>query len=402
VISHPVTSLKLASRTAPSDPEPPAAGWRGVRLQGRPPSAFRPTAEGQPVPDGRPVLDDFSLELPARGRLTLLGPAGAGKTAALMLLAGFARPDSGAILLGGADTAGLPPHRRDLGVVFQDDTLLPHLTLAGNVGFPLAVRGLPRPQQLDRVGWALEAFALSGLGDRHPRDLTAGQQVRGALARAVVTRPRLLVLDDPCAGLDGPARAALLRDLGVVAEAIGAAVLLATPDPADALALGGQLAVLQDGVLCQHGPVQTVYDRPASATIARLLGEANLLAGTVEAVEGDIARVRLACGPTVEARTFAGPLPGRPCVVCVRPERIAVAAIEATDMGDRALPAETVSLDWRGDHVRLTLRLGADGGRPAALLVKRPAGAVLTGLTPGQNAAVAWQPHHALVLAREG
>ena len=211
-------------------------------------------------------------------------------------------------------------------------------------------------------------------------------------------RPGLLVLDDPCAGVAGPARAGLLRDLLAAAEAIGAAVVLATGDPEDALSLGGAVGVLVAGRLLQHGPVQAVYDAPASAPVARLLGEANLLPGQVEAIEDDIARVRLAAGPVVAARARDGLGPGRACLVFVRPERVAVAAIDAADMGERALAAELLALDWRGDHVRLTLRLGAAGARPALLVVKRPAGAVLAGLGPGEHAAVAWQPHHAAVL----
>lgn len=385
--AHPVTSLKLASRAISPDPEPPAAAWRGARLHGR--------------RGGAAVLDGLSLDLEAGGRLALLGPRGAGKTAALMLLAGFARPDAGEILLGGRPATDVPPHRRDLGVVFQDDTLLPHLTLAANVAFPLAARGIRREAHLDRVGWALEAFALSGLGGRRPRDLDGAQRIRAALARAVVGHPKLLLLDDPCAGLDGMARAVLLGDVGDAAAAIGAAVLIATRDPADALALGGRVAVLLAGSLRQHGPVQAVYERPACEPVGRLLGEANLLPGLVEAVEDDIARVRLGCGLAVEALAHPGIGPGHPCVVFVRPERIAVAASDAADMGERAIPAEMVSVQWRGDQVRLVLRIGTDDARPATLLVKRPAGALLSGLAPGEPAAIAWQPHHARVLPRQ-
>jgi putative spermidine/putrescine transport system ATP-binding protein len=387
VAAHPVTSLKLASRAISPDPEPSAAGWRGARLHAR--------------RGGTAVLDGLSLDLDARGRLALLGPRGAGKTAALMLLAGFARPDAGEILLGGRTATDVPPHRRDLGVVFQDDALLPHLTLSANVAFPLVARGIRREAHLDRVGWALEAFALAGLGERRPRDLDGEQRIRAALARAVVGHPKLLLLDDPCAGLDGMARAVLLRDVCAAAAAIDAALLIATRDPADALALGGRVAVLLAGGLQQYGAVQAVYDRPFSAPVARLLGEANLLPGLVEAIEEDIARVRLACGVAVEALAHAGMGPGHPCVVFVRPERIAVAASDAADMGERAIPAEMVSVEWRGDHVRLVLRIGADDTRPATLLVKRPAGALLSGLAPGEKAAVAWQPHHARVLPRE-
>lgn len=360
-----MSSLRAASRAVASAALPPAAVLRRVGLGG-----------------GR-ALD---LEIAAGERLVLLGPAGAGKSAVLDLLAGFVRPASGEVLLEGRSAAGLPPHRRGLGLLLRDDGPLPHLTVAGTIAFALAGRG-------GDAAAVMQAFGLAGLGDRRAGDLSPEQCVRAALARALACRPRLVLLDEPFAGIDSPAREAVLADLLPALE--GVACVLATRDPAVALALGGRVAVLEAGALLQAGPVQELYEAPATERVARLLGEANCLPGRVSFVEDDVALVRLDCGVDVEADA-AGAVPGNDCLVVLRPERIAVAAGTAGEMGEGALAATVTALAWRGDHVRLTLALGE--GAPATLLVTRPIGAPLSGLAPGQRAAIAWQPRHARLL----
>ena len=190
----------------------------------------------------------------------------------------------------------------------------------------------------------------------------------------------------------------MLDDLLPVLAATGAACVLATRDAALALALGGRAAVLEGGALLQSGPVQRLYDAPATARVARLLGEANCLPGTVESVEDDIALVRLDCGLTVEATATAAE-PGGACLVFVRPERIAVAAGTAAAMGEGALPATVTALAWRGDHVRLTLALGEDGAGDAGgdAAGRRAAG------RPGGRAGGGgrWQARHARVLGEQ-
>ena len=293
-------------------------------------------------------------------------------------------------------------------MVLRDDGPLPHLTVAGTIGFALAGRrgagytdaGDKDAGDKDALGAILQAFGLAGLGDRRGGELSPEQRVRAALARALAGRPRLVLLDEPFTGLDAAARDAVLGDLLPVLAATGAACVLATRDPAQALALGGRAAVLESGALLQSGPAQELYDSPATARVAGLLGEANCLPGQVESVENDIALVRLECGLEVEA-SAAAMMPGRPGVVFIRPERIAVAAGTAAAMGEGALPARVTALAWRGDHVRLTLALGTGAlgtATPAMLVVTRPAGVPLAGLAAGQMAAVAWQARHARML----
>jgi putative spermidine/putrescine transport system ATP-binding protein len=311
----------------------------------------------------------------------------------LDLLAGFVRPAAGEVLLEGRPAAGLPPHRRGLGLVLRDDGPLPHLTVAGSIGFALAARRDAGGHQ--SASAILQALGLAGLGDRRAGALSPEQRVRAALARALAGRPRLVLLDEPFTGLDAPARDAVLGDLLPALTAAGAACVLATSDAALALALGWRAAVLESGALLQSGPAQELYDQPATARVARLLGEANCLPGRVESVEGDIARVRLDCCLEVEAAAAAMSA-GSACLVFIRPERVAIATGAAAAMGEGALPAIITGLAWRGDHVHLTLALG--GPSPATLVVTRPAGVPLAGLAPGQAAAIAWQARHARVL----
>ena len=362
--AHPVSSLRAPSRGL--DPaSQPVVAVRGVR------------APGLPAPD---------FELAAGERLVLLGPAGAGKTAVLAMLAGFIRPPTGEVLLDGRPAAGLPPHRRGLGLVLPDDGPLPHLTVAATIAFALAGGG-------GDAAAALQAFGLDGLGDCRARDLSPEQRVRAALARAMAPRPRLVLLDEPFAGLELACRESVLADL--LPALSGAACVLATRDAAVALALGGGAAVVEAGALLQSGPVQRLYEAPATERVARLLGEANCLPGRVEGVQDDVAFVRLECGLLVEADA-TGAQPDLPCHVFIRPERIAVAAGTAGEMGEGALAAVVTEVAWRGDHVRLTLALGEPV--PATVLVTRPAGAPLGGLAPGRKAAIAWHPLQARIL----
>jgi putative spermidine/putrescine transport system ATP-binding protein len=354
--------------TPPSPPAPPAAALRGV-------------------------LAGCDLAVAAGGTLVLLGAAGAGKSAVLDMLAGFVRPAAGKVWLGGKPAGGLPPHRRSLGLVLARDGPLAQRTVAGTIRFALAARGGAGGE--DAVGAVMQDFGLAGLGERRAPDLSPEQRVRAALARALVGAPGLVLLDEPFAALDPPAREAVLGALKAVLATTGAAAVLATRDAGLALAWGGPAAVLEGGAVLQSGPVQGLYDAPANERVARLLGEANCLPGRVDSVEDDVAAVRLGCGPLVEA-SAAEARPGQPCLVFVRPERIAIAAGTPAGMGPGALPATVTERAWRGGQVRLTLALGE--GRPIPLIVTRPAGVPLAGLESGQGAAIAWQPHHARVL----
>jgi putative spermidine/putrescine transport system ATP-binding protein len=343
---------------------------------------------------GRPVVRDLSLEIAPGEVVTLLGPSGSGKTTTLMLLAGFERPDAGDIEIEGRPMVGVPPYRRGIGVVLQTCALFPHMTVAQNVAFPLSVRGLSRGEQGERIGRMFAMLRLGGLEERLPAQLSTGQRQFVALARALVFQPRLVLLDDPLGTLDRPLREQMQHAIHDLQQRLGVTMLCATRDQAEALTLSDRVAVLADGRVQQVGTPQELYEHPVNAFVAGCIGENNCLPGSVEAIEDDIARVRLAAGPIVEA-LVVDVAEGERCVVSVRPERVAVAAVTAEEMGEGAVAAELRQVVYVGDHVRLRLQIGLRGADPAEVVVKRPAGAPLAGLAPGEPVALAWAPHHA-------
>ena len=336
------------------------------------------------------VLDGLSLSA-GPGLLTaILGPAGSGKSTLLRTLAGFERA-RGAIMFDGQDIARLPPHRRGFGVVQQPDMLFAHMTLAENIAFPLRLRGLRRADLARLTAEALDLVELAGRGSLMPTEAGPALCQRAMLARAAVFGPRLLLLDEPLSEQDPTSRAASIASLRRLHDLLGMTTLLATRNGADALAVADRVAVLRGGALVQHGTPEEVFDQPRNPYVAALLGEQNRLPGTVEAVDEDIALVRLACGPLVEARLGKTLQAGDPCILVLRPDRIAIASVPAAEMGETAIDATLIEAQFLGDTYRLRLLIGSG----AELIVRRPAAAGLRGLAAGRVAAVAWQPHHA-------
>ncbi len=343
-------------------------------------------------------LDGLTLA-PEPGKLTvLLGPAGAGKSALIGALAGFSRP-RGIIGLDGRNITRVPAWRRGFGVVLRQDALIPYLTLAENVAFGLRMRGTRTAARGPLVEEALNLVQLDGLGGCKPADVTAAQRQRAMLARATVFAPRVLLLDEPACAQDQQERAALLAGLSRLHALLGGTTtLLATASGADALAVADQVAVLRAGAVEQHGPVGEVFDQPRNDYVASLLGETNRLPGTIEDLDDEVATVRLACGPVIEAQPGRALATGDPCVVSLRPDRIAVAAASAAEMGVHAVDATLIEAQFQGDSYRLVLLIGSG----AQIIVKRPAAAGLRGLGVGGTVALAWQPHHAFAFSAAG
>ena len=232
---------------------------------------------------GQAAVHDLSLTV-ASGELTaLLGPSGSGKTTTMKLIAGLLSPDAGEIRLDDRPITTLPPERRGVAMVFQSALLFPHLSVAGNVGFGLRMRGLSPDQIAPMVDAMLTRVHLTGFGDRHPGALSGGQQQRAALARALILQPKVLLLDEPLSNLDPGLRdemRGLIRDLQ---RETGITTLVVTHDQAEAVALADRIALLLDGKIAQHGPPEEFYRRPATQQIARFFGGVNFLPGTVRA-----------------------------------------------------------------------------------------------------------------------
>ncbi len=351
--------------------------------------------------DGRTlVVRNLNLDVMEGEFLTLLGPSGSGKTTSLMMLAGFETPSSGQILLQGRDIAHLAPHKRGIGVVFQNYALFPHMTVAENVAFPLSVRGVPKAERAQRVKRALEMVRLPNLGDRRPSQLSGGQQQRVALARAMVFEPPLVLMDEPLGALDKQLREEMQMEIRHLHEQLGITMVYVTHDQSEALTMSDRIAVFADGVIRQLDAPEMLYERPADAFVASFIGENNRLPGKVGQTDEDgIADVELDCGITVQAQAVNTEGPGSRCLVSIRPERIALAGVQARDLGDQAVSAKLLEAIYLGDHIRL--RLGLGEGADGELMVKRPAVAGMAGLSVGGTAAVAWQPEHAYAFRPE-
>ena len=271
--------------------------------------------------------------------VTLLGPSGCGKTTTLNMIAGFTTPDAGTIHLAGREVETLPPHRRDLGIVFQDYALFPHRTVAENIGFGLRMRRIGRAEIDARVTEAMALVRLDGLGDRRPLQLSGGQRQRVALARALVIRPALLLLDEPLSNLDLKLREEMRSEISLLQRRLGIATVFVTHDQDEALTMSDRIAVMRAGRIEQLGSAQAIYETPASAFVAGFIGTTNLLR-----VQRD----------------------GAPVLLTVRPERLKLAAPGASPPGTTAWAATIERTVYLGSRMEVALRL-ADGAAATAI-----------------------------------
>ena len=228
---------------------------------------------------GLAAVDEVSLSVRPSEFVTLLGPSGSGKTTTLRMVAGFTAPTSGTIELGGRDITLLPPERRDVGMVFQNYALFPHMTAAQNIAFPLQMQRLRGTEVEKRVGEALALVRLSGLGGRYPRELSGGQQQRVALARAVVFHPRVLLMDEPLGALDKKLRESLQLEILEIRHRLKITVMYVTHDQDEALGMSDRIAVFNHGRIEQIGTAEELYERPASLFVAEFVGESTILSG---------------------------------------------------------------------------------------------------------------------------
>lgn len=268
------------------------------------------------------AVDDVSVRIEDGEFFSLLGPSGCGKTTTLRLIAGFERPDRGAILIDGVDMASTPPHKRPVNTVFQSYALFPHLTVAENVGFGLKYQDLNKEEAREKISQALELVQLRSLEERKPTQLSGGQQQRVALARSLVLNPSVLLLDEPLGALDAKLRKALQIELKALQEEVGVTFIYVTHDQEEALTMSDRIAVMSRGRIEQLGSPSEVYETPTSSYIAEFLGVSNLMEVMVKAETpaGD-AIVQLGGAELATANPY--PWPG-PALVSIRPERILV------------------------------------------------------------------------------
>jgi putative spermidine/putrescine transport system ATP-binding protein len=261
-------------------------------------------------------VEDITLSIAEGELLAVIGPSGCGKSTVLKLIAGFFVPQRGVVRFAGRDVTALSPRERDLGVVFQTYALFPHMTIAGNVGYPLKLRGIAADEARRRVEGALTMVGLAALADRLPASLSGGQQQRVALARALVFRPRALLLDEPLSALDASIRAEMRDEIRRLQRHHGIATLHITHDQEEALSMADRVAVMGEGRLLQVGTPQAVYRAPASHAVARFVGHANLLEGQAL----DACHVQTQLGVLTSAPHAFGA--GQPVSVLIRPQAI--------------------------------------------------------------------------------
>ena len=345
------------------------------------------------------VVDDLHLDIERGEFLTLLGPSGSGKTTTLMLLAGFEAPTAGEILFDGQPLSRVPPHRRNIGMVFQNYALFPHMTIAENIGFPLSVRGVPAPELRPRVERALEMVQLGGLGGRKPSQLSGGQQQRVAVARALVFEPKLILMDEPLGALDKQLREQMQLEIRRLHQRLGVTMVYVTHDQSEALTMSDRIAVFHRGRIQQLDSPERMYEAPANAFVARFIGENNRLEGTLEGDDGGRCIIRLASGAAI-AGVLAEPV-ARGGAVCasLRPERVQIGGPGHTiDAPGCMLAGALREIIYLGDHVRARVTLAGHDD----FMVKRPISEAHLLPPLGAAVEVSWAPQHCRAFAREG
>jgi putative spermidine/putrescine transport system ATP-binding protein len=298
------------------------------------------------------VFDKLSLEITKGEFISLLGPSGSGKTTLLMMLAGFEKPSGGTILLDGEPIDDLPAYKRNMGVVFQNYALFPHMTVAENVAFPLKMRGISKAQRDANVATALDMVQLRHLRDRRPSQLSGGQQQRIALARALVFEPRVVLMDEPLGALDKQLREQMQLDIRALHQRLELTIVFVTHDQSEALTMSDRIAVLNEARIEQIGTPKEIYDQPSTRFVAEFVGETNLMDGVVEAAGEKGLRVCLRGGSVITVSPWATARPGQRIFVSLRPERI---ELNSEGPSSNTIAATVKDCIFKGDHVRVHL-----------------------------------------------
>ncbi len=299
------------------------------------------------------VVHDLNIDIAKGEFLTLLGPSGSGKTTTLMMLAGFETATAGEIYLDGKPINAIAPEHRDIGMVFQNYALFPHMSVEENVGFPLSVRKVPAAMAKEKIAKALAKVGLSGFEKRRPAQMSGGQQQRVAVARALVFEPKLVLMDEPLSALDKQLREQLQYEIKRLHEELGITIVYVTHDQTEALAMSDRVAVFHQGRIQQIDTPTALYERPANAFVAQFIGENNTLQGRVLSVSGDRCRVELPDGVQMDAMTVGALRTGVSTRLSVRPERV---HLNPTSQMETHVTATVVDVIYLGRYARVRLK----------------------------------------------
>ena len=330
------------------------------------------------------VVKNLNLSIADGEFLTMLGPSGSGKTTCLMMLAGFETATHGHIYLDGVPINNVPPHKRDIGMVFQNYALFPHMTVAENLAFPLKVRKMGAAKVEERVNRALDMVQLGTFGGRRPGQLSGGQQQRVAVARALVFDPKLVLMDEPLGALDKQLREQMQYEIKHIHENLGITVVYVTHDQSEALTMSNRIAVFNDGVIQQLAAPVDIYERPDNSFVAQFIGENNKLVGTIIKQNGDVCSVKLETGEHVTALAINTDGPGKQTMLSLRPERVALNPDEGKC--DTKVLGTVKELIYLGDHIRT--RISVCGCED--FIVKVPNASKPTDLHPGREIPLGW------------
>jgi putative spermidine/putrescine transport system ATP-binding protein len=328
------------------------------------------------------VVKDLNLYIGKGEFLTMLGPSGSGKTTCLMMLAGFETATHGDILLGGKPINNIPPHKRGIGMVFQNYALFPHMTVGENLSFPLEVRKMDKSEREQKVRNALDMVQMGDFINRRPAQLSGGQQQRIALARSLVFEPDLVLMDEPLGALDKQLRERMQYEIKHLHERLGVTVVYVTHDQSEALTMSDRVAVFDDGIIQQLAPPDDLYERPENAFVAQFIGENNTLTGTVKSLKDGFATVDYGNGKVGEATAVNCGEAGSATTVSIRPERVSI----GTKSGAGAVDAKVIELIYLGDHIRCRMEVLGN----TEFVVKVPNAAGHTHLKEGEMTKVSW------------
>ncbi len=331
------------------------------------------------------VVRNLNLNIAKGEFVTMLGPSGSGKTTTLMMLAGFETPTNGEIFLHGKPISKIPPYEREIGMVFQNYALFPHMTVQENLSFPLEVRKLSKSEINDKVKKALDMVELGNFGTRFPAQLSGGQQQRVALARALVFEPRLVLMDEPLGALDKNLREQMQYEIKHIHERIEITVVYVTHDQSEALTMSNRIAVFNDGVVQQLSTPDILYEKPENSFVAQFIGENNRMTGTIKELNGNYCSVDLDGGGAVKALKVNVDSVGEKTQLSVRPERVTVDSSSNTD--ENVFTGEIKELIYLGDHIRA--RLDVCGNEE--FIVKIPNEGNIN-LKEGQSINLSWSP----------
>ena len=300
------------------------------------------------------VVKDLNLDIAEGEFVTMLGPSGSGKTTCLMMLAGFETPTNGEIYLDSHPISNIPPHKRGIGMVFQNYALFPHMTVYENLAFPLRVRKISKEETDKKIDKALSMVSLTGFENRMPAQLSGGQQQRVAVARALVFDPAVVLMDEPLGALDKNLRESMQYEIKHIHESIGVTVVYVTHDQGEALTMSNKIAVFNDGKVQQLSSPDKLYEEPVNSFVAEFIGENNRFSGQVTDISNDKCKVKLDDGSEILANPIAVKSSGEKTIVSLRPERALINTKEKMENNFKGKIEEVI---YHGDHTRVRLNL---------------------------------------------